>query len=64
MATKRVTTETELAPDAMLAEDQFAIDDDGNVVVKNEDLANALKSGLTVDDPDTSAIKVGVCVDF
>jgi len=64
----RVTraTETQLATDESLTTDHFEIDEAGHVVVKNQDLAEALKAALP-DAPDVAAaanIHVGVVVDF
>jgi hypothetical protein len=58
------TLEVMLPADNSLTSANFTIDPAGNVVVKNKDLADALKRGINKgSDPNIAAVKVGVVVD-
>jgi hypothetical protein len=58
--------EVTLPADAKLTADQFSVDADGNVVVKNPKLAEVLKTNLqsAVKDPNVNEVKIGVVIDF
>ena len=60
------TIEVTLPADAKLTADQFSVDADGNVLVKNTKLAEALKTQLqsAEKDPNVSQVKVGVIIDY
>jgi len=50
--------------DSTLTVDNFSINSDGTVTVKNKELADALKNKLegALSDPSTNAVSVGVVV--
>ena len=64
MAKETKTLQIELPADNTLTSDNFKIDADGNVVIKNAALKALLKEKLqpAVNDANTNAISVGVTV--
>ena len=63
MADKKDLT---LPADATLTSDNFSLNSDGTVTVKNSELSKLLQQKLkgAVDDPNVNAVSVGVVVGF
>nr|WP_311528083.1 hypothetical protein [uncultured Ralstonia sp.] len=62
----KVSIETTLPADNTLETQHFEIDKQGNVIVKNKTLAEALAKKIKegIADPTINAVKVGVVVDM
>jgi hypothetical protein len=62
----KTSIETTLPGDNSLETQHFEIDPNGNVIVKNKALAEALSKNIKAGahDPNITAVSVGVVVDF
>ncbi|WP_283137727.1 hypothetical protein [Rhizohabitans arisaemae] len=64
--TKRTSTELDLPVNESLTREHFSVDRDGNLVIKNQELAEILKSNIPIGrtDPVVNNVHVSVGVDF